>query len=330
MLYWLDEAFHRRELILMYHRIGTPGFDPWQLSITPAHFEEQLEVLLKTKAVHTLKEILQEKRKQILPRMPSIGITFDDGYMDNYTVAKPLLEKYGLPATFFISHQNIGMVKEYWWDELERVLLHDRRLPKKLLLVINGEEFHYEIDPFKHSDLIAFYFQKPASNIPNLDLYINIWKRLLPLPTLKQQQVLRELRIWAGVGNDARQDYCCMNSSQLIQLSQAGNFEIGGHTASHAALSFHPRGVQEGEIKTNKYFLEQLTDKRMRYCAYPYGNYSTETKDIIKENGFDACFTTHPQMVKKTADLFALGRFQVKNWNGEEFNKYLRSWVKAK
>ncbi|HEV7621282.1 MAG TPA: polysaccharide deacetylase family protein, partial [Flavisolibacter sp.] len=257
------------------------------------------------------------------------AITFDDGYIDNYITARPLLEQYGLPATFFITHQNIDMSKEFWWDELERIILHRTDLPSQLQVKISGEEFKYQTDPYKESSLILAYFQNPLSNVPNLDLYINLWKRLLPLPALQQQQVMNELRIWTGESNIARKEYCCMNAQQLLELSSSDNFEIGVHTASHPALSYHSKEYQVKEIASNKTWLEQLTKRRMRYCAYPYGNYNETTVGILRDLSFDAALTTNAGIVKKDSNCFELGRFQVKNWNGHEFKRHLLSWIKA-
>jgi peptidoglycan/xylan/chitin deacetylase (PgdA/CDA1 family) len=57
----------------------------------------------------------------------SIAITFDDGYMDNYAVAKPMLEQYKLPATFFITTGQIEYRAPFWWDELAH-LVSDQQL----------------------------------------------------------------------------------------------------------------------------------------------------------------------------------------------------------
>lgn len=97
----LNKIFYRHGVVLMYHRIANPVNDYWQLCVSPENFEQQLQVILKYRE--------------------RVSITFDDGYIDNYTTAKPLLEKYKLPATFFIATGGIDSGKEFWWDELQQL-----------------------------------------------------------------------------------------------------------------------------------------------------------------------------------------------------------------
>ena len=62
------------------------------------------------------------KGKAKLPRRTVI-ITFDDGYADNFHTALPLLQEADCPATVFVTAGKIGAERDFWWDELERVIL---------------------------------------------------------------------------------------------------------------------------------------------------------------------------------------------------------------
>ena len=91
-------AFFPGALILLYHRVGEPELDPQLLSVSRRNFEEHLQVLGK---FHTasLNSLLSSART----RRSWVAVTFDDGYADNLWNAKPLLEKYAVPATVFVS-----------------------------------------------------------------------------------------------------------------------------------------------------------------------------------------------------------------------------------
>ena len=52
-----------------------------------------------------------------------VAITFDDGYRDNLTSAKPILERAEAPATVFITMDRLGAAREFWWDELAHMCL---------------------------------------------------------------------------------------------------------------------------------------------------------------------------------------------------------------
>ena len=89
--------FKRQVTVLMYHRIGSPDVDPWQLSVSEKNFEQHLRLLQKV--VQPLPSIIRNLKEGKL-NTKCVALTFDDGYADNYLIAKPLLEKYEIPATF--------------------------------------------------------------------------------------------------------------------------------------------------------------------------------------------------------------------------------------
>src|SRR5262249_25579486 len=133
-----------RGLILLYHRVAEVQSDPWLLSVTPGHFAEQLTVLRKLGRPTRLRHLAQSLREGTRLYRPLV-ITFDDGYADNLYKAKPLLERYEIPATVFLTAGYLGQDREFWWDELERLLLQAETLPRALSLNINGRTYHWDL-----------------------------------------------------------------------------------------------------------------------------------------------------------------------------------------
>src|SRR5438874_1513544 len=111
----LKKQFAPRAIILMYHSVAKVDSDPWALRVMPGHFAEHLEVLQKYGHPIRLQQLAQAHRKGNIPDR-SLVITFDDGYADNLHNAKPLLERYDIPATVFLTTGLIGCDHEFWWD----------------------------------------------------------------------------------------------------------------------------------------------------------------------------------------------------------------------
>lgn len=88
-----------RTLVLAYHSIRPPGLYPY--STSAALFEAHLEWLAVHCAVVGFDEVLSPSKQPL--HKPRVAITFDDGYRDNVEIALPLLQKYRLPATFFVT-----------------------------------------------------------------------------------------------------------------------------------------------------------------------------------------------------------------------------------
>ena len=146
-----------RGLILMYHRVAEVDSDPWGLCVSPRHFSEQLEVLTEYGTPLGLSRFIQALNRGRLPPRP-IVVIFDDGYIDNLSHAMPLLERYEVSATIFLVSGAMGRRREFWWDQLERVLLQPGPLPKDLRLTIAGNLQSWSLSPhFQfHSDLSTF------------------------------------------------------------------------------------------------------------------------------------------------------------------------------
>jgi len=109
-------------VILMYHRIADEPNDPWSLAVSPAHFEEHLRVLSRTRHPLALTEFIAKLRAGTLPPR-AVAVTFDDGYVDNLTAGKPRLTAADVPATVFLATGFIDRREPIWWDELACLVL---------------------------------------------------------------------------------------------------------------------------------------------------------------------------------------------------------------
>jgi len=109
------KIFYKTAPILLYHRIFAPSADPVMLCVTPACFESHLEFLKKYYNVLPLSELSGRLATGTLEG-DEAAITFDDGYRDNLVNALPLLEKYDIPATIFITTGQLGKKASFVWD----------------------------------------------------------------------------------------------------------------------------------------------------------------------------------------------------------------------
>lgn len=105
-------AFEGRALVTCFHSVASNGS---ALSCTAQEFAAYCDFLKRYFDVIDLGELLDR-----LESGASVGgaavITFDDGYLDNATVAAPILQARGLPATFFLATGFIGTKHQAWWD----------------------------------------------------------------------------------------------------------------------------------------------------------------------------------------------------------------------
>ena len=333
MLNRIKKMLEKKAVVLMYHRIAEPDTDPWQLSVSPANFEQQLQVLSKGYRVVTLSGLLdQHERGEISPR--SVCLTFDDGYADNYLNAKPLLEKYRCPATFFLPTHFIGSRQLFWWDELESILLRTGQLPSSLQIHIGGkpvtaelrgEEMLTAAQWQQHTSWV--WHQQPPTH--RCALYMDLWKRIRALPFSEVSTIMEQIRTWAATKSPIRETDVPITLPQMYDLLDHELFDAGLHTVTHPDLSSHPEYIQRNEIVKSIEFFQSKGTPTNNSIAYPYGCYNEATLAQVRKLQLAAAFTTHGEPVTRHSDRYQLGRFQVNDWSGKEFALHLRRWGRS-
>ncbi|QHL89098.1 polysaccharide deacetylase family protein [Nibribacter ruber] len=320
--------FQPRALVLMYHRVTDSSQDVWDISVRPDLFEQQLQLLQEDYQVLPLPELVARADKNSLKRK-SIALTFDDGYLDNFLVAKPLLEKYGLPATFFIAGGQAEAEKGFWWDELEDLVLGSQNLPARFSMAVAGAKVEIELD--KESFLTGSLQQKlsqwkAVGQEPETQrgkLFLQLWQLLRPLPYVEQQDYLARLREWAGAHNISKPAHGRMSQTQLQDLARHPLFKLGGHTVSHPLLSSLSKARQYQELAENQEVLQDLTGSPVQACSFPYGAYNSDSLAVAQSLGYTAAFTTQEKSISRQTNPFQLGRVQVPNLSKQAFGQFL-------
>lgn len=258
-----------------------------------------------------------------------VAISFDDGYSDNFLEGRPVLIRLGIPATFFICSGVLTGGREFWWDELYRLILDGGQLPGTLKFqCADHQVFHWDLPVEKKAGGFSGN-SWIAGNVPpsaRHALYYALWQFLQPLGDEDQQQVLQQLAELMGASRTPREEYLPMTPGQLRELAAMPLFEIGAHTVTHPMLGLRTAQVQQMEIRDNLHDLEMLTGRKVRGMAYPYGHFNTETLKIARDCGLQWACTTQQGTVGPDTPVFTLPRFSVHDWSGEEFATRLRAF----
>jgi Polysaccharide deacetylase len=139
--------------VLNYHRIGNPDedlFDPGVFSATAEEFDAQIAYLKKNVSLVIIEEALAyidgtEKEKA---RRCRVLITFDDGYLDNYEIAQPILRSHGVQGVFFLVTSMVGTHHVPWRDHISYLVKTGKR--RRFTLCYPGQlEFdieHHNLD----------------------------------------------------------------------------------------------------------------------------------------------------------------------------------------
>jgi peptidoglycan/xylan/chitin deacetylase (PgdA/CDA1 family) len=301
--------------------------------VTPQHFGEQIAILRGHGQLMQLHQLASALRDGKLPRRAA-AITFDDGYANNLHHAKPLLERYDVPATVFVTAAYVGQEREFWWDELERLLLQPGKLPNLLDLKVNGTPCHWELGDAavysseEYSRYCSWTVREDEPG-PRQRLYRSLYQLLRPLADSERCQLLNELTAWAGSERTVRPSHRALSAQEVVELATGGLVEIGAHTMTHPALAELPPAEQTQEIQGSKSRLMEILNQTVVSFAYPFGSrrhYTSETAAIVQQAGFGSACSGFSGLVCPGTDRFQLPRFVMRNWDGDAFAQQLREW----
>jgi peptidoglycan/xylan/chitin deacetylase (PgdA/CDA1 family) len=306
-------------LILLYHRVAELDSDPQQLQVSESNFAEHLRILKEIATPISLQELTRSLRSGKVPSR-SVVVTFDDGAADNLLAAKPVLEREDVPATVFIATGYMKSAREYWWDEVERLVLQTRELPSTLALEVNGKVHAWDLNA------------RGDEPTQRHQLYRSLIDVFYPLAPGERFQQLDYLKSWAGDVTLSRDSHRPLTAAEVKQLADGGRIEIGAHTVSHSMLSALPASVQRDEIQQSKADLEEILGSPVRSFAYPFGtlsDYTRETVSLVKQLGFNCACSNFKDVVQPGADLFQLPRLIVRDCKPEEFANHVARWFRG-
>ncbi|MFT5251169.1 MAG: peptidoglycan/xylan/chitin deacetylase (PgdA/CDA1 family) [Flavobacteriales bacterium] len=252
------------ERILVYHGIDREGETKYNSRfISKVFFEEFIKYITTHYNVISLDNFYQKKfKKDTL----NIAITFDDGYLNNYKYAVPILEKYKVPACFYIT--TIHKKAPYLWaDFLDLVSFHTEK-----------EEIIFERNLYKKNAKKEFIWN--GISMKNV-------AKALPYEVLKLIYEVFEDDYKALPPKDVEDYWKLMNAEQIKEIADNPLFTIGAHGETHASLVDIPLEAAKREIINSKQQLETICGQPIAEFAFPFGYYNHELVDYCQEIGFE-------------------------------------------
>ena len=272
--------------ILIFHRV-LPEPDPiYPDEIHVRRFYEVCGWLKSWFNILPLDAAIAHLKEGTLPARAAC-ITFDDGYADNHDVALPILQRHGLPATFFIATGFLDGGR-MWNDTVIESVRHTMATTLDL------------------GELGRFAVGTPAEKAAAIGAIIG---KIKYLPVAERLDAAQRIASAAHVNPP---NNLMMTSLQVKAMRQAG-MQIGAHTVSHPILARLSNEQARAEIKGSKDFLEHLLGERVGLFAYPNGkpgeDYVPASVDVVRSLGFDAAVSTQWGAFRAGDDPFQIKRF---------------------
>lgn len=281
-----------------YHRIGdkenTP-FDRAIFSCTLEAFEQQIVVLKKHfKIINTVELTKLIERGEIVSERFAV-ITFDDGYLDNYTEALPILKKHSVTAVFYLTTTFLDSNQITWWDEISYLL---RKSSGKVYQLPNSaSEYILERN---NIDNVIRKIMADIKQSKNLSIATALDDIRMKFPLAKVELSAENYQLF-------------MNWTHAKELLRQG-MEIGSHTLTHPILSQLDTEQHKKEIVDSKVILEERLKCNINSIAYPVGRnycYNEQTLEFAAAAGYQIGFNNEPCLHRSIHQSLDINRFCV-------------------
>jgi peptidoglycan/xylan/chitin deacetylase (PgdA/CDA1 family) len=223
-----------------------------------------------------------------------VCFTFDDGYLDNLSVALPIFRKHRAPMCVYVTTGLVDRTSFLWWPVLEQLLLS--------------------------RDRIEFREDGQNKTLPNgtFRQKRDAYTKFLPLlsgPLYSEPQLMQLFHV-NGIDPVATLAPLFLDWQQARTLASDPLVEIGCHTVSHRPLAAMAPDEVSCELTDAREILENRLSREIRHMSYPYGrktDCSQREFQIARDVGFHTATTTRPGNIfpGHKNHLTALPRFNV-------------------
>lgn len=298
--------FRNEAIILTYHSVLQEPlpFPVWQ-HMTVAAFEKQIAYLSEHFRCVSMSTLLDDlARGEIQPY--TVAVTFDDGYRNNFTQALPVLRRYNVPATLFITNGYISS-GQMLWPEWAICTLTQSKVSE---LKFAGQTLDLSGSEARQSSYRAA--AKIFKSIAPEEIPAHV-DQLLAAAQLTRAEVQ---------GSGLGQMFAALSWNEIREMRDSGLFEFGAHTHNHWRLTQLNPAQARSEIINAKTLIENQIGL-VPYFAYPHGNpsdYDATHRLLAIEAGYRAVFTAVTNTITLYSDPYDLPRIGIgSNVTQDEF-----------
>ena len=287
--------------ILAYHHITKTGLGPVSpVATLPGVFSRHVKMFSRVFRVLLMKDVCALLKSGAEFDKDGLVFTFDDGYMDSFDEAAPVLEALGVRGTFYVTTVSFTE-QSFLWNDLVGEALSSLR-------PVNIQNL--DIGPPKFRDMLKkIAILRDNKKGPIIRQAFDL---LLDEDQFSRQNICEQLRQLLKINKTAyNRSRTLMDPELIVDLALRGH-EIGAHTATHARLS------NSGEFTKNEIIESVLTLRKnglpISSFAYPFGHESdinSSCIETLKLSGISNAVTMEKNIIDPSSNSYLLPRIPV-------------------
>jgi peptidoglycan/xylan/chitin deacetylase (PgdA/CDA1 family) len=276
-------------VILMYHSVADAPHarfvDPaWHMS--PQAFEAQLRWLKRHRTIVSLDALLDTLERGEAPAPGTVVLTFDDGYVDNLTVAAPILARYDAPATIYLATGYVSAGESQWVDRLYTLF----RSRQRDALCVPGRSY----------DL--------SSGAERLRAYLEVSGMLITARRPDREALLAEL--YAQLAPAELTPRLTLTWPEAKRLADGyRDIGLGVHTVDHTDMSGCDLERARQQMVDARTQIEAHTGREAKHFSFPYSRTTPATRALVQALGYrSATGSSEAFLVRPGTDPYDLPR----------------------
>jgi peptidoglycan/xylan/chitin deacetylase (PgdA/CDA1 family) len=274
-------------VVLGWHNVEGTWYFPSGPGGGLAALERQLTAIRRLANVVPLGEALKSLAEGRPVPQRAVAITFDDGYSDTLSLAVPLLERLGLPATFFLVPGLLSGDVRPWWEVLAWAFTCTER-PS-----VDWEESTLRLNG-------------PADRRASTKSVAESLKGRVRVERERRLDELVDLLAPPGSVGSLFLDW--KGARELVDRG----FAIGSHSMHHAILCNETEDAQHTDLDQSRRRLEEELSVRVELLAYPGGgtrHFDAKTVSAARSAGYTHALTLIPGVNRPGTDVYEIRRF---------------------
>lgn len=282
-------------LALMYHDVlpTENSLQAWTI-VTVNDFEQQMIFMKNYFHVVPMQKAIKISKKSIASDKPFAVVTFDDGYLGNFTAVLPIIEKMEIPITIFVATAALENRTSFWYD--------------RIISLLGCYPTVVEVNLGAHG-LGKIYLNRSRNSQSRWKQMHKLLTALKTLSPSSREQVVNEILKVAP--SSGQSPLAMMRIEDLAVCAASPWVTVGGHSHGHDILPQLSDSNLLTSLIENRRKLQDWTGQEVKHFSYPNGSFDARVIAAVKRTGFDSGMSTLQGWWSRNPNLYQLKRYGV-------------------
>lgn len=258
-----------------------------QLELTPSFLEKKIEEYVAQKYTFvSLDEIYQNRlfRYRFPWQRKFVNVSFDDGFQDIYTESYPLLKRYNIPFTIYLTSDFPDKKAYIWWIVLEQIILDNSTVQLE-----GGESIVCNSIISKQLAYERIIQKIYAQEGNTLDAFQQLLQKYTP-------------------GYTGLSDSLVLKWEQIKEMCESGLCTIGSHTVSHPDLTKISEKKRMTELQNSKQRIRERLQREVEHFSYPHSFHNGVVEMSVRDSGYKTATMGYGGSIRLGDNIYKLNR----------------------